>query len=382
MRSEAVLGSRLRQARELAQINQTEAAGVLGMTIADLSQYESGKCRVEALTLESMSRLYRVSLAYFFGEDISLADWEVNLRSAGQTLSGIEKAGLSYLIEKLHQLAQLYQLTETPYPNIPHPPFAPLAESKVILEKVADCASEARRHYHLGIAPLLDLHRFLEARGYNIFAVPLGQQHLSGFFFPHPDLGSIMVLNSDLADTDRPLILARQLAHSLYHYDRTPIFCRAIDTCKLSAFASRFADYFLIPQEALQELLGQLGVKIVRRPEDVVRLAPYFGVSFGAMCQRLQLDRQLDISTPELQQVKPMALAQMLGYYQMPDRKLNCPLPPEERLPRIFLELTYKALQSRKISLRRAAELLGISDIELSERLYPDDVEVLEEAYA
>ena len=53
----------------------------------------------EALTLESMSRLYRVSLAYFFGEDISLADWEVNLRtvpekSAGQTLSGIEKAGL------------------------------------------------------------------------------------------------------------------------------------------------------------------------------------------------------------------------------------------------------------------------------------------------
>ena len=42
----------------------------------------------------------------------------------------------------------------------------------------------------------------------------------------------------------------------------------------------------------------------------------------------------------------------------------------EEMLPRIFIELGFRAVEQSKLSLRRVAEMLGISDIELEERLY------------
>lgn len=41
----------------------------------------------------------------------------------------------------------------------------------------------------------------------------------------------------------------------------------------------------------------------------------------------------------------------------------------EEMLPRTFIELGFRAVEQSKLSLRRVAEMLGISDIELEERL-------------
>ncbi len=63
------LGRRLRMAREHACFSQTEAAQALGVTPAALNQYESGKRRVEALTLDLLRRLYGVPVGYFFGEE-------------------------------------------------------------------------------------------------------------------------------------------------------------------------------------------------------------------------------------------------------------------------------------------------------------------------
>ena len=384
MLSHEVLGERLRRAREQAGMNQTEAASVLGLTAAALSQYESGKRRIEALTLESLSRLYGVPLGYFFGEDEQKADWEVSLRSGAVALSPQGKAGMSHLIEKVHELEELYRLTGTSFPGTPHRPFAPLAPEKFSDYEVVSYAEKVRRHYDLGVAPLLDLRGFLSAQEYKIFAVPLGslRDDLSGFYFSHPELGPIIVINEEQADSRRPFTLAHELAHGLYHYDRPTILCRASDTRELEQFASRFASYFLIPQEALHSRLRQLGVKRVTRPEDAVHLARYFGVSFGAMCHRLRSERRLDESSEAMKSVKPVALARTLGYRPMPYSGGVRPLPPEDRLPRVFLELAYRSVREEKLSLRRAAEMLGISDIEMEERLYPTEVEEVEELYA
>lgn len=62
---EIQLGERLRRARELAGFAQGEAAQALGITSAALSQYEGGKRRIEALTLDRIARLYGVSITYF-----------------------------------------------------------------------------------------------------------------------------------------------------------------------------------------------------------------------------------------------------------------------------------------------------------------------------
>jgi hypothetical protein len=51
-------------------------------------------------------------------------------------------------------------------------------------------------------------------------------------------------------------------------------------------------------------------------------------------------------------------------------------LPPEERLPRAFLTLAYRGLRDDQVSTRRIAEMLGISDIELEERLNPESADI------
>ena len=63
------------------------------------------------------------------------------------------------------------------------------------------------------------------------------------------------------------------------------------------------------------------------------------------------------------------SLGRSLGYSNHESERGDQFLTVEQRFPRIFIELTYRAIAQNKISVRRAAGMLGISDIELEERL-------------
>lgn len=390
---EVVLGDRLRQARDLIGFNQTEAAQKLGITPAALSQYEGGKRRIEVFTLDRIAQLYGVPVTYFFSAVDSVnadqpdADWESELRAMAHNLSSDGKAGVAKLVQQIHHLENLYQLTETPFPGCPHHPFRALPKIDFSDYEIAEYAQRVRRHYNLGIAPLLNIKRFLDAQGYQVFSVPLGEDEnsLSGLFFIHPKLGAIIVFNEQQAFTRFPFTMSHEIAHSLFHWDRPAILCRndAGQSDSLEDFADRFASHFLIPQEGLQERLEAMEIKTVKHPEEVIHIARYFGVSYKATVHRLEADRKLGASKDVFKGVQPVRLAKSLGYrplrYEFGDR----PLPPEERLPRIFLELSYLAIEKGSLSLRRVADMIGISDLELEDRLYGDvaEEEAVEEVY-
>ncbi|MBX6341619.1 MAG: helix-turn-helix domain-containing protein, partial [Thermomicrobiaceae bacterium] len=210
----AELGRRLRRARELARLSQTEVASALGITSAALSQYESGKRRIDALTLERLGRLYGVPLSWFFGEERPLPPWEDALRRRAERLSVEGKEGIARLIQKVRDLEELYRRTERAEAPRPHPPFAPLDQGDVDEREVAEWAERARRHFGLGLAPLPDLRGFLEAQGYHVFTLPFGsgQDDLSGLYFQHPSLGPIVAVNEDRALTRRPYTMAHEFA--------------------------------------------------------------------------------------------------------------------------------------------------------------------------
>lgn len=392
---EILLGERLRQARDLAGFSQGEAAQKLGITSAALSQYEGGKRRMEVLTLDRIASLYGVPVTYFFTA-ISDSDmqgtevnWETELRIMARSLSPDGKAGISLLIQKIHQLEELYRVTGIQFPVSAerswHHPFPALHESKFSDYEVAEYAQKVRRHFNLGVAPMLNVKNFLDTKGYQVFAIPLGEDEnsLSGLFFLHPKLGAVIGFNEMQAYTRFPFTLSHEIAHCFFHWDRPAVLCRidARESEPEEDFADRFASYFLIPQEGLQELLETMSIKTVKSPEEVVRIARYFGVSYRATVHRLEADRKLGAPKEHFKATKPVALAKSLGYSPLPYEFGVRPLPPEERLPRIFLELSYKALNDRLLSLRRVAEILGISDVELEERLYGESVEDAEEAY-
>lgn len=372
------LGQQLRLARERSQMTQTEAAQLIEVTPSALNQYESGKRRVDALTVERLARLYGVPIRYIFEAEIPSRDWEDALRLGSQNISPSSKAGIARLIEKVSALEELYKRRGIPFPGIPHSPFPPVPDDRLADAQTAIAsAQKARSHYHLGIAPLLDLRGFLESRTYHIFMLPFGQEAnaIRGLFFLHPNLGYTAVLNEELSRSDRHLTLAHLFAHSLYQNHWPATFCRQNDTRSLETFANRFAAYFLIPSEALIERLQARQIKAVANPADAIHLARYFGVSYETMLYRLKEESCLSGSPERWNKVQPEVLAQMLGYSPKLNESDRQFMTIEDRLPRIFIELTYRAVASEKLSLGSAAEILGISEFELEDRLYFEDSE-------
>lgn len=366
-----LLGERLRLAREHARMSQGEAARTLNVTGAALSQYEAGKRKLDALTLEHFARLYGVPLGFFFGDEAA-ADWEAGLRTVADELSAEGKAGVGLLMERLRTLEELHTLTDMPLPGRVHHPFEALPEDESPDYAVARAAERVRRHFDLGSAPVPDMRMFLERHGFAVFTLPFGvdDQAISGLFFEHPTLGAVVVVNEDQAFTRRPFTLGHELAHAMYHHDRPAILCRDGDGRPLERFAERFAAHFLVPAEALDEQLGRLPGGRVSRPEEVIHLARYFGVSYGAMRWRLTEVKRTAGVLPGSREVRPVHAAQALGYFPAPFEFGVRPLPPELRLPRSYIDLALRALEAGQLSLRRVARRLGVSDIELEERIH------------
>jgi len=113
----------------------------------------------------------------------------------------------------------------------------------------------------------------------------------------------------------------------------------------------------------------------------VIHIARYFGVSYKAAVNRLESNRKLGVSRDVFKGVKPVTLAKSLGYRPLPYELGVCRLAVEDRLPRIFVELSYQALNQGLLSLRKVAETLGISDLELEDLVYGEVAEDSEEVY-
>jgi len=56
-------------------------------------------------------------------------------------------------------------------------------------------------------------------------------------------------------------------------------------------------------------------------------------------------------------------LAKALGYHPSPLEFRGRSLPPEERLPRVAIELAHRALRDGAVLPRPAAEMLGIDEL-------------------
>jgi transcriptional regulator with XRE-family HTH domain len=73
------LGERLREARKYLGLKQEEVAAYLKIGRTALGDIESGQRRVEAIELTRLARLYRQSVGYFTGEDVSSASLPVDV---------------------------------------------------------------------------------------------------------------------------------------------------------------------------------------------------------------------------------------------------------------------------------------------------------------
>jgi Zn-dependent peptidase ImmA (M78 family)/transcriptional regulator with XRE-family HTH domain len=373
-----ILGARLRLGRQHAGLSQTEAAQAIDLTPAALNQYENGKRRVEALTLERLARLYAVPIGFFFTESKLEVEWEQALRAKAEALSPDGKIGVGRLIERVRALEVLFEKAGVEPPRPPRSPFAALPDREYGLDEVAEWAEQARRHFDLGIAPLTDVRTFLEKLGYRIFTVSLGgsKDDISGLFFIHPTLGPVIGVNADRAYTRRPYTMAHEFAHGLFHHENYPaILCRGNDDQAIEVFAERFAGQFLATKEAIYRVMWTMGAEHVTRPEEVVSIARYFSISYTAMLKRLRSEDKFKGNVKDFANVQPVRLAQKMGLNPSSLEFGERPLPLEDCMPPVALELAYKVINEERLTVGATAKLLGISETEMRDRLEINETE-------
>jgi Zn-dependent peptidase ImmA (M78 family)/DNA-binding XRE family transcriptional regulator len=376
--NDEALGRRLREARTQARVSQKEAAGHLGVTASAISQYEAGKRKIGALALERLARLYGVPLSSLFPDaEEERPDWERALLGKTEALSTQGRKGVATLVRRVRQFHDLHEQAGVEPSRPPRSPFEPLPERDDPPEEVELFAEETRDYFDLGSAPLSHVKGFLERFGAYVFGVPLGEgaEDLSGLFLSHPELGPVVAVNTDQYYGRRPFTLAHELAHVLFHYDRSSILCRSEDKPPSEQFADRFAARFLVPRKALLERLRTMEIGTVRRPEAVVHLSRHFGISYLAMYYRLKAEGKVDPSAADFKDVRPLSMARRLGYAPSSFEYSDRAWPLEDRLPQRYIELAHKACREGTISKRRAAEALGISYIEFEERFVEADTE-------
>jgi len=75
----AKFGSRIRQARERLGMSQDDLAASVSKDQRAISEYENGKRKLAATDLPLFASVLQVPLLYFFGEDLTLQDFDSEL---------------------------------------------------------------------------------------------------------------------------------------------------------------------------------------------------------------------------------------------------------------------------------------------------------------
>jgi len=222
---------RLRLARELRGLNQTELGTRAGVTSAAISQFEGGTIPPGPKTLRALSVALEVPPA-FFALDISETH-EGFFRSLRRTSirQRRQARALAYIA---HDVAHVEGLKTATIPHIP----VPLDANREEVERVAQ---DVRREWKLPRGPIGNVVETLEAHGVVVIRLPFSGEDVDAFSLPFPDW-PVVVLAADKNDRGRSRFdCAHELGHLVMHADQV------WGIKEVEQQAHQFAAAFLMP---------------------------------------------------------------------------------------------------------------------------------------
>ena len=365
------LGTRLRAAREDAGLTQDEVAEYLSVSRPSVSQFESGRNRVDSLTLRRLATLYHRPMESFFHEQEAGPTIEDRVFETVGHLGVQDRATLAQFLEFCGNVGFLRRLLgKAPRPAVPARPIRPRAR-KYAAEALA---VEERGLLGLGQAPIGEaLFDLLEAIGIPVYRSPMEDSRVSGLLVNHPDVGPVIFVNSRQYRWRQVFTAAHEYGHFLVHRTEQPVACRIFSGERQRGegtgeeFVNAFASQFLMPAEGIKQGLVEMGAGSQKLGvEDIVRLQRRFGVSFQAMLYRLLRLRLVSEADAEALKsgARPVSMAWHLGYPIEPDEFGETDeddFDLAKKFPREFISLVLEAFERGEISNGRAAEMFELN---------------------
>jgi len=351
------LARRLRAARESLGLKVNEAAKRLGFAnYQTLSDIEAGQREVKASELVKFSKLYFCSLTELLGQTKVESSFSFLWRNPPPSQN------VRYQIERrIFQRCEQYSTLERLLNLKVRKGFLNISiDDLKSNDSINNLAAEYRRLFGLGNRPAFMLQKALE-QDYGVkilfYSLPEGSS-LSAI---HPDLGRVIVINSDEA----PWRMNYDLAHELFHLVTWDAI--SLDDLKDQTFfgdiekrADKFASVLLLPEdEVRKEINDRLEAQRRISNSDLVDIAVDFGVSTKALLYRLAYLRFVDWEKAD-KIANDEELLRLSRQGRLHERK---DIPVAQR----FYFLAIRCLRKGLISRGKFAEIVGIDRIDIDD---------------
>ncbi|ATY13506.1 MULTISPECIES: helix-turn-helix domain-containing protein [Actinomycetes] len=344
--SAQALASRIRGAREAANLTQAQAAAELGVSRPTLIAMEKGTRSVSPPELVKLANAYGRDVATLLRPTAPPASIRAKFRTAFTT--GPDKSEqLETAVSELEELADNYvDLLRRSGSRLPGRQPASRSLDYLAPDRAGeDLATEERNRLGLGDGPIQQLREMLEVEvGLRVFFLDLPSK-IAGLFIYVDPLGGCVGVNRNHPAERRRWTMAHEYAHYLSSRDRsevTPIGARGRipDT---ERFAEAFAGNFLMPRNGItrrfHELSRDNGGKPT--PATIVQLAHAYRVSAQALCLRLEdlaLVRPATWDRLKDNNFQPRAAAERLRLPNLPDNGSRLPYHYRTLATQLFVD--------------------------------------------
>ena len=208
---------RLIQAREARGLTAVALAQMIGVTSANVSQYERGKQTPSPEVMDRLAQVLNCPRSFFL-KNIEPPNqtciWYRSMSSATKTARVRAEARFEWLKEIVAYLKQFLEL-----PSLNLPAFVlPTDATQITNDQIEEIATQCRVFWNLGDTPIADLLLVLENNGMVVAKGELATETLDSFSqWPTGDSPYIF-LNSDKASAVRLRFdAAHELGHLLLH---------------------------------------------------------------------------------------------------------------------------------------------------------------------
>lgn len=282
-----LVGERLRQAREGADVTQAAAAGAIGVARTTIVAIEQGERKIKLGEIQKLAQLYRTTVNALFRQEAVHVDLVPRFRKLdGKSTAADQAAELMASLAKAE--VELENLLGVKRP-VTLPSERPLMSGDVKVQAEND-AAELRQRLGLGLAPISNLVGILEMdMGVRVYVRRLPPS-ISGLFAYDEAVGACILLNASHPRERRNHSAGHETGHLIATRHKPEVLRSGEEeNSREERYANAFARALLTPARAVMQKFADVTAgadKLTRK--HIIVLAAYFSVSREAIVRRLE----------------------------------------------------------------------------------------------
>ena len=213
-----LIPERLLEARIAQRMTQTDLAARIGVSRQSVSGYEAGIKNPEPETMRAIADVLEQPMGFFTRGDLpAFGPPSANFfRKVGPDTKRRNSACDIYA-EWLAQTAYVFDEWVN-YPTVDIPSFEPKSSNnRYTEEEIEEMAEAARNHFGLGLGPISNVVRLLEAKGVIVCRVVIHNEKIEAFSFWRGDRAFVFLASEKLSAARSRLDAAHELGHLCLH---------------------------------------------------------------------------------------------------------------------------------------------------------------------